>query len=369
MLFIRLFIISSLLFNIITDFPKDRTIFVSPVNIPILLSANFGELRIDHFHSGIDIKTQGVTGKEVVAADAGYIYRISVSPGGFGKALYIRHPSGFSTVYAHLDRFTPEIDDYVINQQYDRKSYLVTLFPSKDKFPVKQGDLIAFSGNSGSSGGPHLHFEIRKSDNEIPINPLFFDLGIEDDIKPVIEKLVIYPVNSNSFINNRQQIKKVSVSGSQGRYFIPAEDEIIIKGAAGFGIKSFDLLNDSYNKCAAYTTELFIDSTLRFKYVMDGFSFNESRFINSHIDYENYMREKVYIERMFILPNDKLSVYKDVINRGVFNFNDNKVHYIEILISDIHNNKSSLTFKVKSQSNNPVNFKKTAVENHKLIVQ
>ena len=157
--------------------PKDKSIFISPVKIPLLLSANFGELRIDHFHSGLDIKTQGVTGKEVVAAASGYIYRISVSPGGFGKALYIRHPSGYSTVYGHLDRFTPEIEEYVKAQQYEKKSYLVTLFPAKDKFPVKQGELIAYSGNSGSSAGPHLHYEIRKSESEIPVNPLLFEFG------------------------------------------------------------------------------------------------------------------------------------------------------------------------------------------------
>ena len=129
----------SLFFNILTEYPKDRYLFISPVRIPLALSANFGELRIDHFHSGLDIKTQGVTGKEVVAAASGYVYRISISPGGFGKALYIRHPSGYSTVYGHLDKFTPEIEEYVISRQYEEKSFMVTLWPQKDKFPVQAG--------------------------------------------------------------------------------------------------------------------------------------------------------------------------------------------------------------------------------------
>lgn len=347
MLLIRFLIISILFFNTLNNIPKDKTIFIPPLKIPLSLSSNFGELRIDHFHSGLDIKTQGVTGKDVFATSDGYIYRISVSPGGFGKALYIRHPSGYSTVYGHLDSFIPEIEEYVIAQQYDKKSYLVTVFPQREKFPVKQGDLIAFSGNSGSSGGPHLHYEVRKSDTEVPVNPLLFEFGTGDDIEPVIEKLVIYPINQHSIINDRNDMKKMNVSGGHGNYYIPAENEIRINGLAGFGIKAYDLLNDSYNKCAVYSIKLSVDSVIIFNYIMDSFSFSESRYINSHIDYETYMKENIYIERMFVLPNDKLSVYKDVINRGIFDFNDNLTHHVEVEVTDIHNNKSSLTFKVK----------------------
>jgi hypothetical protein len=363
----RFLIISILYFNIITGNPKDKSIFISPVNIPLLLSSNFGELRIDHFHSGVDIKTQGVTGKEVFATADGYVYRISVSPGGFGKALYVRHPSGYLTVYGHLDKFTPEIEDYVKARQYEKKSFLVTLFPIKEEFPVKQGELIAYSGNSGSSEGPHLHYEIRKSDGELPVNPLLFEFGIEDNIEPVIEKLVIYPINSHSIINNENSIRKINVSGGHGHYYIPVETEIKIRGLAGFGIKSFDLLNDSYNKCAVYSIELTIDSITIFKYIMDSFSFNESRFINSHIDYETYMKEKIYIERTFVLPDDKLSVYKDITNRGVFNFNDDKTHSAKITVTDINNNKSSLSFNVKSQLSKPLKSSEPVNKNLKLM--
>jgi hypothetical protein len=351
MLLIRLFISIILFFSILNDIPKDRSIFISPVKIPQFLSANFGELRIDHFHSGLDIKTQGVTGKEVVAAANGYIYRISISPVGFGNALYIRHPSGYSTVYGHLERFSKNIDEYVRTQQYSKKSFTVTLFPSKDDFPVKQGELIAYSGNSGGSGGPHLHFEVRKSDNEKPINPLLFDFGMTDNIPPVIEKLVIYPVNSYTLINNQNLTRKINVSGSHGVYSVPRENEISVSGLAGFGIKAYDMLNDSPNKCAVYSIELQIDSTSVFNYVMDGFSFDESRYVNSHIDYETYMKDNVYIERAFVLPNDKLSVYKNVINRGLFNFNDNKTHKARIIVTDANNNKSVVSFQIKAQSN------------------
>jgi hypothetical protein len=332
------------------DKPKDKSLFISPVKIPLLLSANFGELRIDHFHSGLDIKTQGVTGKEVEAAASGYIYRISVSPGGFGKALYIRHPSGYSTVYGHLDKFTQEIEDYVKAQQYEKKSFLITLYPDRERFVLKQGDLIGYSGNSGSSGGPHLHFEIRKSDSELPVNPLLFDFGPEDNIEPVIEKLVIYPVNNHTLINDQNLPKKLNVTGGHGKYYIAPENEIRISGLAGFGIKSFDLLNDSNNKCAVYSIELVIDSATFFNYVMDGFSFNESRYINSHIDYETYIKQNIYIERTYILPNDKLSVYKNSYDNGIFNFNDNRRHNVKIIVTDVHNNKSSLSFHINAES-------------------
>jgi hypothetical protein len=348
MLISRIIIISFLLVNTFTDNTKNSATFIAPLKIPLSLSANFGELRLDHYHSGLDIKTQGVTGKEVVAAASGYVYRISVSPGGFGKALYIKHPSGYSTVYGHLDKFNAEIDEYVKTQQYEKKSFLVTLYPSREKFPVRQGDIVAYSGNSGSSGGPHLHYEIRKSESEIPVNPLSFDFGIADKIKPVIEKLIVYPVNRNTLINNQNKKKWIDVAGTNGKYTLPSDAEVIISGEAGFGIKSFDQLDDSNNKCAVYSIELLIDSNLVFKYVMDAFSFNESRYINSHIDYETYQKDNIYIERTYVLPNDKLSVYKNLINRGIYNFSDNRTHLAEIIVSDRYGNKSGLSFKIKA---------------------
>jgi len=349
MLLSKILVLNLLLFNIVNHTTKNNTTFISPLKIPISLSANFGELRIDHFHSGIDIKTQGVTGKEVVAAAQGYIYRITVSPGGFGKALYLRHSSGYSTVYGHLDRFSPEIEKYVKEEQYAKKSFLVTLSPPDDRFQVKQGDIIAYSGNTGSSGGPHLHFEIRKSDSEIPVNPLAFELGTSDNLKPVIEKLVVYPVNKNTLVNSRNRKRVINVTGSNGRYSVPADQEIVISGAAGFGIKSYDLIDDGTNRCGLYSLEMRIDSNTVFRSVLDGFSFYESRYINSHIDYELYQKDNIYVERTYLLPNDKLSTYKNLVNRGIFLFGDNRVHHVEIIAADIDGNKSVLTFRVRSQ--------------------
>ena len=348
MLSVRLLLVTILLFNSANYTPKDRSIFISPLKIPVFLSSNFGELRKDHFHSGLDIKTQGTTGKEVVASASGYIYRITVSPAGFGKALYIRHPSGYSTVYGHLERFAPEIEKYVRDRQYDDHSFLVTLYPAKDEFHVTQGDIIAYSGNSGSSGGPHLHYEIRKSDNETPVNPLLFNLGPEDNIRPVFEKLVIYPEGRETLINKGNSVIKIKVSGGHGKYFISPVNDITISGAAGFGVRAYDLMNGNSNKYAVYSIELSIDGNSVFKYQTDGFKFDETRFVNSHIDYEAYLKENTFYERTFVLPNDRLSLYKDVVNRGIFNFNDSKIHNVVISVSDINKNKSTLTFRVKA---------------------
>lgn len=343
-----------LIFSWLTVFPGEepgnRETFISPLRIPLALSANFGELRYDHFHSGIDIKTQGTTGKEIVAAASGYVYRISISPGGFGKAIYLRHPSGYSTVYAHLDRFIPEIEEYVVSRQYEEKSFMVTLWPPKDKFRFDQGDIIAFSGNTGSSSGPHLHYEIRKSDEEVPVNPLKFDFGVEDRIAPVIEELVIFRAGRNTVIDNRTANLRVKVSGNSGRYQTNNGKTINISGPVGFGFKSYDLSSNSPNKSSVYSIDLLVDSSLVYSYRMDSFSFNESRFINSHIDYETYIKDKDFIERAFVLPNNRLGVYSNLENRGICNFPEQGKHRVEIIVGDIFNNRSSLVFHVNSEA-------------------
>lgn len=341
-------ILNLLLGVVMPEEPGDRSLFISPVRIPLSLSSNFGELRPDHFHSGIDVRTQGVSGKEVVAAARGYVYRISVSPGGFGKALYLRHPNGYSTVYGHLDRFSPEIEEYLVSRQYEEKSFMVTLWPPKERFRFEQGDVIAYSGNSGSSSGPHLHYEIRKNEGEIPVNPFLFEFGISDDIKPVIDRLVIYPVSKSTLINNQNKTVRLDVSGGNGKFGLSSKNEITISGPAAFGFRSYDLINNSGHRFSVYSIQLKIDNRQVFNYVMDEFSFNETRYVNSHIDYEMYMRDNIYIERAFRLPNDRLSVYRNLIDRGIINFSGNSRHTIELIVSDIHGNRSVLSFNVVS---------------------
>ncbi|MBE0676905.1 MAG: M23 family metallopeptidase, partial [Bacteroidales bacterium] len=293
MIFRGLLLISTLLLTSLRSDNPDKDLFISPVRIPLLLSANFAEIRADHFHSGIDIRTQGITGHEIVAAASGYVYRISVSPGGFGKALYLRHPSGYSTVYGHLDRFIPEIEEYVTEQQYQNRSFTVSLFPTTGRFVFKQGELIAYSGNTGSSGGPHLHYEIRRSDDEFPLDPLRFEFGVRDNIKPILENLVIYPLSETTTINGQNQELLLPVQGSHGNYYIRSDKPVTISGKAGFGIRSHDLLNNSWNKCGVYSIELQIDGETVYLFQMDGLSFDETRYVNSHIDYRRKMRDNI----------------------------------------------------------------------------
>jgi hypothetical protein len=336
-----------LLFSSLTNSQTDKKLFLPPLKIPIYLSANFGALRPDHYHSGIDIMTQGETGKEVVASAEGYVYLILISPVGFGKALFIRHPSGYSTVYGHLERYSPEIEEYAVAQQYQNKSYAVTIYPPKERFRIKQGQVIGYSGNTGSSSGPHLHFEVRKSDGEKPVNPLLFNFGIEDNLKPVFERLVVYTGSHNTIINGRNENLFLELKGADGRYSLADETTLAINGPAGFGISSFDNINDSPRRFGINSIELQIDSVTWFSYEINEFSFYETRYINAHIDYDASKRYNIEIEKTFVLPNDKLSLYKSFMNNGLYDFNDNKNHNIKIIIKDGSNNKSVLSFEVK----------------------
>lgn len=326
-----------------------QDMFVPPLNIPLFLSSNFGELRADHFHSGIDIKTQGVTGKKVVAVADGYVYLILVSPGGFGKAIYLRHPSGYSTVYAHLDSFSPEVNDYIKRQQYQNKSYAVTLYPPKEQFVFRQGDLIGFSGNTGSSSGPHLHFEVRKSDSEKPVNPLKFNFGIEDNLKPVIDRLAVYPASASTLINGSNGKLFIRTAGSNGNYSLQDNTVIEISGTAGFGISCRDLMNNTSNRFGINYLELFIDSIPWFSCDLNEFSFAETRYINAHIDYEALIMNNVWIHRTFVLPGDKLSMYRNYMNNGYFDFTEGETHKIKITVTDGSGNSASLNFTVRSK--------------------
>lgn len=339
---------------IITASAQSQVSFISPLKIPLSLSANFGELRPDHYHSGIDIKTEGATGKEVVAAADGYVYLILVSPIGFGKAIYIRHPFGLSTVYAHLDGYSPEIEEYVRYQQYKNKTFAITITPPQERLPVKKGQLIGYSGNTGGSTGPHLHFEVRKSDSEKPVDPLKYDFGIEDNLKPVIDRLVVYPGSKTTTINGSRSRIAFDISGSNGNYMLADGTDLYINGTAGFGISSFDNINDMPNRFGISSIKLQIDSLPWFTYEVDEFSFSETRYINAHVDYAARVRSNQEIEKTFVLPNDKLSLYNNYMNNGLYDFFDNKTHEVRIIVKDSYGNSSSLFFKVKPAAAIPV---------------
>ncbi|RLD62688.1 MAG: M23 family peptidase [Bacteroidetes bacterium] len=346
-----LFLLSFLLIN--SSFSQtniSNKYFRSPLDIPLRLTGNFGELRSNHFHSGIDIKTQGVIGLKVYAVADGYVSRIKISPFGYGKAMYISHPNGIVSVYGHLHEFNIQLDKYVKYKQYMNKSYSIDIFPEKNEIPVRKGDVIALSGNSGTSGGPHLHFELRNSKTEHPINPLLFKFNIIDKIKPRIYKTYIYPLNPNSYVNNSINKKTFSVTGNNGKYFLKEKDTIIVHGEIGFALKAYDYLNNSYNKCGVYSIKLKVDNNLIFYNKFDEFSFSETKNIKSYMDYNESIRHKNRFHKCFLDPNNDISIYKNIINRGIVNFNDNKTHNINFTIKDVYDNTSTLDFVIKSSS-------------------
>ena len=348
MSFIIRYLLTCFIFAVINlQIVQAQNIFRSPVNYPIKLSANFGELRKGHFHSGIDIKTGGTSGKSIYAVADGYINRISVSANGFGNALYITHPNGYVTVYAHLQNFTRNIEAYVKNQQYEQKSFQVALHPDKNEFPVKMGDIIAKSGNTGGSLGPHLHFEIRTAENQHPVNPLLFHFNIKDNMNPIINRIYLYPLSKDSYIDSSYKKRVYKTTGSHGYYKLEPDKIIPARGIIGVGIETLDYLNGSWNKCAVYSVEMKVDNKVVYSHEMKEFSYNETRYVNSHIDYEEKIRKGNNVHQTFIAPNDQLSIYKESLNRGRIILNDTNIHIISLSVTDAYKNQSNVTFRLR----------------------
>ncbi len=320
----------------------------TPLDIPLRLSGTFGELRTDHFHSGIDIKTNGKEGEKIYTIESGYVSRIKVSPEGFGKALYITHPNGLVSVYAHLKDFTGNVSKYVKGKQYEYKKFSVNLFPDKAEFPVKKGELIGYSGNTGGSKGPHLHFEIRNAETEKPLNPLQYGFEVKDYIRPKIESLKVYPLNIYSEVDHDCQPRKYKTAGWGEKYRIKNYDTIYVSGDIYFGILTYDLLNKTNNKNGVYSVEMYLDSALVFSSEMNEFAFAETRYINSLIDYEEFIENKKRYVRTLVDPNNKLTIYKKVKNNGIISFSDTGNHHLTIIVKDFYGNTSKLSAVLKS---------------------
>lgn len=327
---------------------KNKNIdFTVPVDIPIYLSGNFGEIRSTHFHAGIDIKTQGVIGKKIYAVNDGYISRIKVSANGYGKTIYINHPNGHTTVYGHLNDFNKKIAKKVKELQYENREFELNHFPNPSEFPVKKGDLIGYSGNTGSSLGPHLHFEVRETNGQVPLNPLQFDFHIKDNISPVLYNLVLYPVQKNSTVNNAHKKQHFKLKRYTQGYSLVDTSIIEVTGGIGFGVEMYDYLNGSRNRCGVYSLSVFVDSLLIYNHTIDKFSFYETGYVRSHIDYTEKIKSKRTIQKAFIAPNNNLSIYNTSIRRGVYEFKNDSTHHIKILATDVYGNQSKLDFKVK----------------------
>ncbi|WP_461788031.1 M23 family metallopeptidase [Pedobacter sp.] len=322
------------------------TDFRSPLDItPPALAGSFGELRSNHFHSGIDFRTNQRIGYPVYASADGFISRLRVQNSGFGLALYITHPNGYTTVYGHLSRFNPKIAQIVKDIQYKKQSYEIDEFPASSLIPVRKGEVVAYTGNTGSSGGPHLHFEIRDSKTEATINPQLLGIDIPDNIPPVIHAMYVYRTNEKPF-NEFTPKQYFQIAGGNGKYKINQVNTIHLSGEVGFGIVVNDRHNGASGNNGVYSIELTVDSNKIYTSALERFSFENSKAINSHIDYPTYQRTKQSIQKSFVEPGNPLQIYFNLVNNGRIVFNDGKLHEVVYTISDSRGNKSTLSFNV-----------------------
>lgn len=327
--------------------------FINPLDIPLSLAGNFGELRGNHFHSGFDFRTNGEEGYLVKAVADGYISRIKVSAFGYGNAVYITHNNGYVSVYGHLQRYDSVISNYVKSKQYELELFEVDLFPKKNELRVTQGQLIALSGNTGGSEGPHLHFEIRDEKTEEIINPYFFGFAIDDTVAPGIEGIAIYPMDQNARVNGSKRATYFEIKKS-GINSYAVKEEITLSGKIGFGLITFDLESGSTNKNGTYAYNLKVDSEMVFSYAVNRFAFDQTRYINAHIDYAKLKKSNEKFQRCYLLPGNKIKHYVYNAQNGIKEFNDTLFHTININAVDFKNNTSTLSFRGKSYQTDSV---------------
>ena len=335
-------------FNLFSQKEYPKNYFQKPLDIPLILAGTFGELRSNHFHAGIDIKTQKREGLPVFAIADGYVSRIKIQHWGYGKALYITHPNGYTSVYAHLQKFGSKIESFVKKKQYEKESYTIQLFPNKTLLKVRKGDIIAYSGNTGGSTAPHLHFEIRDTKTEKIINPLLFGIEIKDNIKPEIKSAYAYPLGDFSQVNQSENPVKLQITKQENGDLVA--DKIYALGVIGIGVKSFDRLNGAHNKNGIYNLDLYVNNEKIYNHCLETFSFAEGKYINLHLDYEHYKKRYEKIQRCFVIPSNKLSIYGNLINSGQINIDDGMNYVIEVIASDIKGNKTTLTIPVQGKS-------------------
>jgi murein DD-endopeptidase MepM/ murein hydrolase activator NlpD len=320
--------------------------FRPPLNIvPPALAGSFGELRTNHFHSGIDIRTNQREGYPVYAIADGYVSRIRVQNSGFGYALYINHPNGYTSVYGHLQRYNAKLSARAKSIQYEKKSFEIDEFPAADLVPVYKGEIIAYSGNSGSSGGPHLHFEIRDTKTEATINPQLFGIEVPDQVKPVISGLYAYRLNNQPFSEFTPKVN-LPFSGASGSYQV--NNVVSLSGEIGFGIVTTDRHTGLSGINGVYSIKLEVDGRTIYTSSLERFLFENSRAINSHIDYPTYLNTKRSIQKSFVDPGNPLQIYSSLENRGRIMFNDGLLHDLKYTVIDVKGNTSTLSFKVQA---------------------
>ena len=339
--FALFFTITSLAQN---QLPTDY--FSDPLDIPIILSGSFGELRSNHFHSGLDIKTQQKQGFPVFAPADGYVKRIKVAHYGYGKALYIQHPNGYTTVYAHLQRYANDIEKYVKEKQYAKESYEFEDFPKDTYLPVKKGEIIAYTGNSGSSGGPHLHYEIRDPGSR-PMNPMLFGIEIPDTKVPLINSVFAYPVGDKAHVNkNSNRTKLRLIRQKDGNY---KTEKISACGTIGFGVSAYDQQNGASNKNGVYRIKTTHNGTEKFDVLFEKFSFGETRYLNRFIDYGYFETNRSRVQKLFREENNPLSIIKQEDESGFITVEDGFSSDYTIEVTDFKGNAIKIVVPIEGE--------------------
>lgn len=334
-----------------TQKPYDQYDFHDPLDIPLVLAANFGELRSNHFHTGIDFKTNHRTGYKIYSIDDGYVSRIKVSPWGYGKVVYIDHYNGLTSVYAHCESFNGAVEELAQMIQRKNEHFEFDYYPAKDSLKVKKGQVIAFSGNTGGSTAPHLHFEIRETESEDALNPLLFDFPIKDTRKPRIRGLKVYSVTKEGYrVPHRSKRFSTYASGNNyrvkgDRITLPA-DFASSGGGIGLAFDAIDQLNAANNICGIHQSYLIVDGDTLFSQDMTRISFFTNRQINTHKDYEEYHNRRKHFHKSFRTLHNELPIYRREKNRGIIKVKPGETHNIIYHCYDSYGNSTSISFKL-----------------------
>ena len=348
MIFFKKSFLSFWLFSILFTLNSQEYNLNSPIDLPLNLSGTFGEFRSSHFHYGLDVTTNKKPGYNVYSIDSGSIVRINVSTSGYGKVLYISHPNGLTSIYAHLKEFSPKIQEYIKTQQYLNKSYSVQKFFNNGEMKVNKGDLIGYTGNTGGSSGPHLHFEIRDTKSQNPINPLSFNYKYDDSNRPIIKSLYVFDEGDSFKKDNpkKYEIKKINDS-------LYIADKIIYSNKIGIGIEVYDRQSkNNYNRNGVYEVKMFLDSVLNFSYKMDKINIDESVFRKIFYDYSLLKTKKKRIQKVYYPPNSKLNFLNHNVSTGIFISSDKDEKDVLLEVSDWNNNISYLNFKIEGNTSN-----------------
>ena len=336
------------LFAGITNNTAEAQQLRKPMDIPVLLSGNFGELRSNHFHSGIDFKTQGVEGKPIHSVQDGYVSRISVSPWGYGNGLYITHPDGTTTVYGHLQKFSQKITAYLKEKQYEQESFNVNLSLTPDELPVKEGELVALSGNTGSSGGPHLHFEVRDTETEEPMDPIeYYKDLIKDTQAPKIQGIMVYSMPGKGVVNgSRRKLELKPVTAKNGKQTLNGKIEAW--GEIGLAVKGYDYMDNTSNIYGIKDITLTADSQVIFHSNLDRFAFDESRYLNSFTDFEEWKEHRSFYIKSFVDPGNRLR-FIESLNRGILTIDEPRTYHLTYQLADAFGNTTQLSIQIEGK--------------------